>query len=1043
MRKKVKKFLAGLLMLILVFSTIFGGALSVFAENNDLPETLFSETEESTTETTAFASETWDRQTDGTVQTDTSVFQETSEETDSEYFYGGENIGESAETGTDVNSSEKDEFISEEMAEYQPENQPYGIVVKARAAAGVLPEGTFMTVEELTEGSEQHKAAEEALEASNVEFDGFKALDISFTDAWGNKIEPEDGAVQVSIELDTSLLPEEASQDTLAIQHLDETNEQLEVQTVADAANGTVAVEDGTVKADFMVESFSTFTITWGDIIKETVTVKYVNQDGTEITATRASNVQLDHDDILELSNYAYDIDGYTYKGARIGSVTGTEVKSLKTIQYGAWWQYKLQYQTSDDSWHDLTEETILLVYEGSDPVIPPVVTPEREMTHDKYVKLQKDGTYDLTLTVAGAVGSSSEKQKVDIVYVLDVSGSMKFGMSSDSGNSNERLDNAKKAISTLTGALNDNANIDARYALVTFSGSDDRGTWNDAETKVGWTSEASAITNASVSANGGTNYQAGVRNAKELLESNSKRSGAVTVVVFISDGDPTYRYDSNGRTAGNGQNDRDGNNLKAAETEAASLSANYFFTVGVGPSGNYQKLRDLKDAADNAQTKAFYEGTDKDSLKAAFDNIQAQITTLLCSNVTITDILSDNVQLVTDTDGNPKALTVTVKDEDGNVVAQGSNSVKLDGDVEITAVYNQEEKKITLDFPDEYQLEEGYTYSVTANIDATEEAYAAYRNHNNQYPDTGDAGTGETSAGAPGVYTNKEAKVTYTYQDAVYEAEYNKPVIQLHPGTLTIEKIITGLDEGAITTLKKQLAFECSLDGKTAEPIPLSVFTKTEDGKYVYSIGGLSPNTSYTVTEKNADIDGYDLTMNSNGGQGVIGKDGQKTASFTNAYAPSNRNLTISKTVSGNMGDKQESFTFTMKVMKKDGAPYIDALQVGNKTYEADTDGKYEFSLKDGENIVFSLPYECQYTVSEAKGDYTAYVAIGTADAVKQSSVSDILLADTTLNFRNEKDVITPTGVYKTVLPYIMMVVVAIDAIICFVVLYLKKRIR
>ena len=64
--------------------------------------------------------------------------------------------------------------------------------------------------------------------------------------------------------------------------------------------------------------------------------------------------------------------------------------------------------------------------------------------------------------------------------------------------------------------------------------------------------------------------------------------------------------------------------------------------------------------------TKEFYKGTDEASLKAAFDDIQAQITTLLCSNVTITDILSDNVQLVKGADGNIKALTVTVTDKDG-----------------------------------------------------------------------------------------------------------------------------------------------------------------------------------------------------------------------------------------------------------------------------------------------------------------------------------------------------------------------------------------
>ena len=104
-------------------------------------------------------------------------------------------------------------------------------------------------------------------------------------------------------------------------------------------------------------------------------------------------------------------------------------------------------------------------------------------MSHQKYVELNEDGTYNLTLNVSGAVGSSTTKQQVDVVYVLDVSGSMAYNMNSDSGSSNARLNNAKEAIKTLTDTLAANENIDAQYALVTFSGNNGRhdGAWDDA----------------------------------------------------------------------------------------------------------------------------------------------------------------------------------------------------------------------------------------------------------------------------------------------------------------------------------------------------------------------------------------------------------------------------------------------------------------------------------------------------------------------------------------------------------------------------------
>ena len=124
-----------------------------------------------------------------------------------------------------------------------------------------------------------------------------------------------------------------------------------------------------------------------------------------------------------------------------------------------------------------------------------------------------------------------------------------------------------------MTNTLAANENLDVRFALVTFSGNKSDywhegygdEAWNDAAIAVNWTNQASAITNrTSPKSDGGTNYQAGIRSAEGLL--NGKRQNAKTAVIFVSDGDPTFRYRSDGYTEGNGSSDEDGKSLKAGK---------------------------------------------------------------------------------------------------------------------------------------------------------------------------------------------------------------------------------------------------------------------------------------------------------------------------------------------------------------------------------------------------------------------------------------------------------------------------------------------
>ena len=141
---------------------------------------------------------------------------------------------------------------------------------------------------------------------------------------------------------------------------------------------------------------------------------------------------------------------------------------------------------------------------------------------------------YALHLTASGDSSSSTVTTAVpaDIVLVLDKSGSMK--------NSN-RDTNAKNAATALASKLLTAANAalpaeqQVQMAVVTFS---DR-----ARTTSQFTTSPGAIgTAVSAWPNGGTNWEDALKTANDL---SSGRSGVQKHIVFLSDGNPTFRITS------------------------------------------------------------------------------------------------------------------------------------------------------------------------------------------------------------------------------------------------------------------------------------------------------------------------------------------------------------------------------------------------------------------------------------------------------------------------------------------------------------------
>lgn len=697
----------------------------------------------------------------------------------------------------------------------------------------------------------------------------------------------------------------------------------------------------------------------------------------------------------------------------------------------------------------------------------------EKQINHEKYATLRDDGTYDLTLTVAGKKGTETNKAKLDVIYILDKSGSMK----EDFGGTSKRIA-ASNAITALTKSLKQNANIDARFSMVTFSGNKTTGmwgqgdtkTWDDAEVAVSWTTDAGTIERGSKpTSNGGTNYQAGIRTAKELL--TSKRAGAMTAVIFISDGDPTFYYNPDGYTRGDGNNDGNGgaDNLKvcldAAKNEIANLGVNYFYTVGVGKASDYVNLSDLCSASGVSGAKNF-DGTNTDELTKAFSTIESDILTFLCSNVSIQDVLSENVEIVKDKDGVFKSLKIVVTGKDGKTIVEGDNKVTFqDGTQNVTlkAGYNSKTKTITLDFPAEYQLNAEYTYKVIANIDATEKAYENYRKNltdnkdenEKGYKDAADAGTG-THAGEKGMYTNEnsEAKMTYTFRGEEYTELYDKPVIKLHPGKLILEKEVEGLDSltpEQLEQYKANLKFKIKVKTKNdtslkEEEITLTAFAKESNGnedsgsdsntnrrnKYIYTVmEGINPGSFYEITEDGGEVEGYtwETAADKKSENGTIAKDETEKVSFKNTYSRKKFPLIINKTVEGNMSEKRKEFAFSITLKDANGAAYElsdeEIKDVGFSTKGEDQKGVYTFTLKDGESKEFSLPYGCKYTISEedySSSGYKTYIGEKKEENQKRTTEEETLTQKTEINFLNKKEVIPPTGVETTMTAWLLM---------------------
>lgn len=670
---------------------------------------------------------------------------------------------------------------------------------------------------------------------------------------------------------------------------------------------------------------------------------------------------------------------------------------------------------------------------------------------------------YTLHLTASGDSTSSTvtTATPADIVLVMDKSGSME----------GERDSNAKKAANALAGKLLTSQNSAlpesqrVRMAVVTFS--------TNASLKQNFTTDVSEINNA-VKGNpkGGTNWEAALKQANDL----QGRSGVKKHIIFLSDGNPTYRTSSYGGSCysysyswgghytpqpeyttkatckaagyywrgenpdggsddvyGAGDSDDYGFNYAAALAEANKRGDAALYVVKTSTDAN--KMTDLAREA-NAVNGEEFDGTNAENLTKAFDQIYSSITSSAKIKVfSITDTLSQWVDPVDFVGTGDVTKSVTVKNG-STVLTSGyaaTYSVDSSGNRTVTVTFNG------TDGTDGMVAEKTDVIDVSFKVKPRDAAYADYASNNN-YPNTGDANTGDVSAGKQGYYSNADAKLNYCVLTEVNgatscvrtEAEYPHPVVQVKLGKINITKQWSD-GAGKHTRDSVTVQLQRKVIGATNAENVGNPITLNAANNWTTTVDNLVPGYTYSVVETIGD-DRYDVTYTGNNTEltkkmvwSSNADAGTLKATITNTLKTVSLQhlISVQKNLTGREWKDSDQFGFTLEA--EDNAPLPSSCKdqqpctvtvernstdhsaaFGDITYNAG-DATYTYYVTENSGSISALHYsQARYkvVVTVAKNNDGAWTASVTSVTKVQDDngqkVSELQSVSTPVAFTN-----------------------------------------
>lgn len=570
-------------------------------------------------------------------------------------------------------------------------------------------------------------------------------------------------------------------------------------------------------------------------------------------------------------------------------------------------------------------------------PDDPTLSAPAREKT----VTANGDGTYKVALNVTGAksadTGAIVTNQPLDIVLVLDVSGSMDDSLSGGP----KKIDALKTAVNGFIDATADeNATISDRsqrnrIALVKFAGEESPEVGNDTDwqgynyTQIvsNLTDEVSGLTNTvkGLRASGATSADYAFDRAQEALK-YQPRANAKKVVIFFTDGDPNHGRGFDPIVAATAVNRA--KSLKDAGTTIYSIgvvsgadpgdttsdlnkymhgiSSNYPDATATSSEHLWGKFWSVN-LGDRAENSSYYKAaTDAGQLNNIFGSIYQEITkTAEYADVTIHDRLSGWVVSsdAASVNGEPAGFTYT-KTRNGQTTAwAGAPEATVAADGTVSWPVTSSGGK----------LEDGVTYTVSFNVKPTQAAFdEAVKNHKDDANASGDNN----------FYTNDNSRATVVYKTVVTSSQGGtttsdpqtaaypqKPTITLPVSKITVTKTWSdGNENHANDSVQVQL----KQDGKDYAN---GSATLNAAGNWTHEFTVPAGPEGHTYSVSEVKVEGYDSKVDKTDLklQGLTAQSGAFTVTNTPSYVtlPAS-DVKVTKVVQGHAANSD--FGFNLK---------------------------------------------------------------------------------------------------------------------------------
>lgn len=466
-----------------------------------------------------------------------------------------------------------------------------------------------------------------------------------------------------------------------------------------------------------------------------------------------------------------------------------------------------------------------------------------------------KEGIYEITLTIQG----KNFETNSDVVLVIDKSGSM---------NDDDKLLDTKKAAIAFGEKLLTKGST-TRIAIVTYAetaASINNGHFYTADELDAFKSQINGI-----KASGGTNQQAGIHVAQQLLDSDSP-VGNLKNIVILSDGVPTYSYAITGsitctRDAHVERDSKYGGYVYATmdvDWSTANIVCNHNNRIGSGYGIGVKKQSGL-----SVNSCGKYSNYISHGIATIWEAKQAKATgTTIFSVALQVDTEGENILKACATDptkgyyaiGKNDNVETKLKDaftaiagsiaiaaKNGKVTDPMSDYVSLDftGNPVVTsdeAVYKNGQADVYLSQGTVTRNEQTLSWDV-GNINEDSPAIMKYRVHLNDNVESGNT-----------YPTNKTTTFNYTdYQGNPAEKEFPIPTVNPEGGTILVHYYLVDADGKPINA-----------DGKVMDsPEKAQVLAQPENFQY-NGTDALDYNSSYDVSKKN--IEGatyYGYTLN------------------------------------------------------------------------------------------------------------------------------------------------------------------------------------